>query len=199
MRTTVLAVTALATMALAACEKGHPAKDDLASDLKRASAGSDLTLASGQHSKAQTTVSAIEQVNPQVIKPTTAGRSTTSYRRTTKPNPQPAPVAVRTTTDPGPAVIEAPAPANEVVAEAPAPAPRPHAIPVDMPAGAGANPGSGAGSGIGTVIGVVIRGGVVGGDHCDPRQDGGGTMMPPSAGGIGVAINSRFPVGRGRF
>lgn len=76
-----------------------------------------------------------------------------------------------------------------------APSERPH--PVDVPAtstgggdgsgaGQGGSRGGGGGIGIGTIIGaiggVIIRGGVVGGDRCDPRgrrpRSGGGYPLP---------------------
>ena len=61
--------------------------------------------------------------------------------------------------------------------------------------------GSGAGDigrGIGTVIGVIIRGGVMDGDDCDPRTDG------RARGGISInnripVIGTTFPVGGGTF
>jgi hypothetical protein len=60
----------------------------------------------------------------------------------------------------------------------PSVAPRPASLPVDMPAERGRGEGSGGvgrgqdgtGIGIGDIIGVVIRGGGVGPDHCPPPR-----------------------------
>jgi hypothetical protein len=56
--------------------------------------------------------------------------------------------------------------------------------------------GEGRGSrgvGIGDIIGVVLRGGVVDGDDCDPRSEGRGTRRG------GILINNRIPVIGGTF
>jgi hypothetical protein len=52
--------------------------------------------------------------------------------------------------------------------------------------------GVGIGVGIGSVIGVVLRGGVVDGDECDPRTDG-------RPGRVHTAVNNRIPIGVGTF
>jgi hypothetical protein len=57
---------------------------------------------------------------------------------------------------------------------------------------------------IGTILGVVIRGGVVGdGDSCDPRTDGRGRgrilvnrQIPFPGGGMGRMGTGTFPSGR---
>ncbi|MBL8961527.1 MAG: hypothetical protein JNJ98_16830 [Gemmatimonadetes bacterium] len=72
---------------------------------------------------------------------------------------------------------QAPQPVPEI-SSVPMVAPRPASLPVEIPAdGGGRGLGAGgigtgdggAGIGIGEVIGVVIRGGAVGPDHCPPR------------------------------
>jgi len=82
-------------------------------------------------------------------------------------------------------VQQAPAPEPDVP-RVPTVAPRPSALPVDVPAApasggygrdghggsGGIGTGRGDGVGIGDVIGVVIRGGGVGPDHCPPRRRG---------------------------
>jgi hypothetical protein len=98
-------------------------------------------------------------------------------------------------------VAEAPAPvenapSNEpAVSAVPSVAPRPVALPVDVPtegvsgygrggSGRGAG-GAGPGIGIGDVIGVVIRGGGTGPDHCPPprrRPRGRGFPINPIVG-----------------
>jgi hypothetical protein len=88
---------------------------------------------------------------------------------------------------PTPTVIAA-SPSPTTTDPEPIPTPRPRPIPVEVPTGAGSGGASGDGSGtgtgdargggpdigtvIGTVIGVIIRGGMAGEDHCDPRTDG---------------------------
>src|SRR5919202_960675 len=113
---------------------------------------------------------------------------------------------------PTPTVIAA-SPSPTTTDPEPIPTPRPRPIPVDVPTGAGSGGASGDGSGagtgdargggpdvgtvIGTVIGVIIRGGMAGEDHCDPRtgrrrRGGGGpggsptlpgTILPRKPGG----------------
>jgi hypothetical protein len=103
-------------------------------------------------------------------------------------------VTPRQSTEVANTTAPAPTTTTEVAASTPAPAApsdngdaapseRPH--PVDVPSTAtGAGDGSGSGRGgsrgggigigdiIGAIGGVIIRGGVVDGDHCDPRSDG---------------------------
>jgi len=84
---------------------------------------------------------------------------------------------------------QAPAPTPDAPS-VPSVAPRPAALPVDVPAmqgnggggGGGIGMGDGRGAGIGDVIGVVIRGGGVGVDHCPPRRRGGGRPRFPIGG-----------------
>lgn len=81
---------------------------------------------------------------------------------------------------------QAPQPVPEI-SSVPKVAPRPASLPVEIPAdgggrglGAGGigNGEAGAGIGIGEVIGVVIRGGAVGPDHCPPRRRPRGRIYP---------------------
>ena len=87
-----------------------------------------------------------------------------------------------------------PAPADPTPSESP----RPH--PIDMPSGTGTQVGRGGGSNVGTILGgiisVVLRGGGVDGDECDPRP--GRARMPVSINGRIPVINGTFP-GSGRI
>jgi outer membrane biosynthesis protein TonB len=178
------AATVVAVGATACRQDTTRASDDLAKDLQLASSPNGLALASASTSQ-QTTVSAIERGERAVSAPAPSRRVATP-RKAPPPTPDVAPVS-STSDDAEPAVVETPAPEPQV-AQAPtpdpmpSPAPRPH--PVDVTVG---NTGDGNGTirrtgdgtdiatGIGTVIGVIIRGGVVDGDHCDPRPRRRGT------------------------
>ena len=85
-------------------------------------------------------------------------------------------------TTPAPVVVaqaapEAPAPDPEPAA---APRPEPPAVVYPVPS----TEGSRGHGGLGGIIGVVIRGGVMDGDHCDPRGMGRHG---------GISINNRLP------
>ncbi|MEO6446022.1 MAG: hypothetical protein ABIZ91_13705 [Gemmatimonadaceae bacterium] len=80
---------------------------------------------------------------------------------------------------------QAPAPESDVPTT-PSVAPRPSPMPVDVPSmegngrgGIGVGRDEGRGVGIGDIIGVVIRGGGVGPDHCPPRRRGRGRLPIP--------------------
>lgn len=183
---------------------------DLQKDLAVAGAtDSGLALASADY-KPMRFVSAVEQVKPAVPskKPSPAPKpARTSHRRTTHkatPAPEPTPepqqvVAVAESPEPEPEVQQAPAaaPEPEPVVIVQQPSPEPSRAPVGS--GSDGNVGrGGSGGGWGGVIGgiigsVVIRGGMGGVDHCDPRTDG---RVRPSYPNIPV---SRMPViGGGR-
>ncbi len=188
MRTTIARLIVPVAAIAMACAKGasSPAtvSDDLQKDLQAASA-SKLELAGQNGYKPMRFVSEIEQSNG--AEPVVASRVP---RRVAAKSAGPAPEEKRSPT-PEPRedtqVAQAPAPQ----AESPAPstdvpsvpivAPRPAPMPVDMPVassggsggygsgGGVGDRGEGRGEGIGGIIGVVIRGGGVGVDHCDPR------------------------------
>jgi hypothetical protein len=107
------------------------------------------------------------------------------------------------------AVTQSPA-AAETPAEAPPTSvgvalPRPTAIPVNLPADEGRgvfigdDAGRGNGGGMGGSIGVVIRGGGVGDDHCElhDRRRRGRPVYRPMPGGI--AGGRRPMIGQGTF
>jgi hypothetical protein len=93
------------------------------------------------------------------------------------------------------AVAPAPLPTTDPVASVPHPAAQPTEPAASTGAGEYGRSGDGGGifGGMGPVIGVVIRGGGVDGDHCEPHNGRGrrpGVYIPP-IGGMG---GSRFPM-----
>ena len=177
-------------MLLAACsgDKKTAMNADLMKDLELASSNDGITLASSGNAGTQV-VSAIERTTPPSRQETPSTR-VRRHRAAPKAPPQ---------------VVRAEAPATEAeetevqsVAMAPSdPSPvsaRPQPIPVSYPSGPSsgddgrASTGSSGGAVLGTILGAVIRGGVVGDvDECDPRMDGRRRRNPPMA--IG-----RFPI-----
>jgi outer membrane biosynthesis protein TonB len=121
--------------------------------------------------------------------------------------------AITTHAAPTPAPAETPAPVNPTPAPQPVPAPQDEGPILAGGTGVGRTgqtAGSGSGGGWGTVLGSILRGGVIDGDNCDPRgQPGrraGGTVygrppignpmsMPRVMTPIGRTAGSR---GRGR-
>lgn len=219
MRRWSLATAALSVLALAACkgkEQQTAANDDLSKDLAAAASSDGLALAPSLHS-VQTVVSA-EELSPQArVHRAPSQRAShpaphrTPHRDRVTPHPSTETASV---TDPAPTTTTevaaaAPEPAAPSDNGAAAPSERPH--PVDVPSTAtGGSDGSGNGRGgsrgggigigdiIGAIGGVIIRGGVVDGDHCDPRSDGrriprtgNGYPMPDAA--------ERFPGAACRF
>ncbi len=177
-------------LALAACSGKSSTNDDFKKDLERASTASEITLPTGQ--PAQQVVSSIERTTPPA--PRRVAQSQRIAKHKPAPTRTPAPVEAQNA-DVSSEVETAPAePAPRPVEQATLPSPRPQPV-----ASAGTGGGDGSmgrgrgdiGSGIGTVIGVVLRGGVVDGDDCDPRSEGRGRG--------GIAINNRLPVGIGTF
>ena len=176
-------------LVVAACNsKDAVMSDDLKKDLDAASASNSIDLATSK-APANQVVSAIERTTPP------APRKIASSQRVAKhkaaPKGVPAPVEVQkadVSTDVAPEPVEvAPAPVD------PAPLPSPRPQPVASTTGGGGDregrAGNNAGT-IGSILGgiftVVIRGGGVDGDACDPRTDG--------RHGGNTAINNRLPV-----
>lgn len=161
---------------------------DLKKDLEMASRSDAISLPTSQ--PAAQVVSAIERTTPPAPRRMAPSQRVVKHRAA--PRGTPAPVEVEqadvsedlqlTPVEPSPAPVE--------VAPLPSPRPRPVAS-----SGAGSGDGSigrgrgdqGIGIGIGTIIGVILRGGVVDDDQCDPRTDG-------RRGGIHTAVNNRIPV-----
>ena len=202
MRTTTrfVLVGAAGLIAAACSGRDKAMSDDLKKDLDLASSTDGIALATPAATGSQV-VSAIERTTPPA--PKRVAQSQRVARHKPAPTP-PAPVEAQKAD-----VSEEVAPQPVAVAPAPSdPAPttsqRPH--PIDMPSGVGTQVERGGGSDIGRVLGgiisVVIRGGGVDGDECDPRPGGRGRVP--------IFINSRFPgtpgtfpgsgrIGRGRF
>lgn len=207
MRSVSIATAAAAVLVVAVGCKGKDSatNDALARDITLAESSSGLTLAPRAGSQA---VVSAQELSPQA-RPHVAPSSRASHpvaHRTPRRDRVPAQAQqVAAVADPAPAsepsVAVAPtaAPAPEQDAGPVAESPRPHPVNVQYPAsGGGGDVGSGrsgGGIGIGDVIGilggVVLRGGVADGDHCDPR---GGRH-----GGGNISINQRGPILRGRF
>jgi hypothetical protein len=188
---TRLVLISAAGLIVAACSsKSKTMSDDLKKDLDLASSTDGIALASSS-AKGSQVVSAIEQTTPP------APRQVAQSRRVTKHRPAPTPPApveaqradVSTEVAMQP-VVTAPAPAE------PAPVESPRPRPVETSSGSGVivsrGGGSNAGAILGGIISVVLRGGGVDGDNCDPRTEGRRGRMP-------VSINSRIPVIRGTF
>lgn len=181
-RTFVKLAGVAGALALAACSGNEQQSSDFQKDLERASTASEITLPTAQ--PATQVVSAIERTAP--------GPKKVQYsQRVAKHKPAPtrvqAPVEVTTET----AVEATPvAPEPAPVQEATIPSPRPQPVAQgggDIGEGSIGRGGRGDGIGIGTVIGVILRGGVVDGDDCDPRSERG--RRPTS-----ISINNRIPV-----
>lgn len=187
MRTFIRLAGVAGALVLAACsgKDKSAGSDDFKKDLERASTASEITLPSGQ--PATQVVSAIERTTPPA--PRRVAQSQRVAKHKPAPTRTPAPVEARNA-DVSDEVETAPAePAPTPVTEAPLPSPRPQPV---ASSGGGSGDGSvgsgrgGRGIGIGDIIGVVLRGGVVDGDDCDPRSEGRGRG--------GISINTRIPV-----
>ena len=177
--------------AVAACSGGRDGQlaDDLKRDLEASSKQLELAGQSGvqpmrfvselEQGKTAETVERVRQ--PRRV---ASGRTGTEPREQTSPAPE-----VRQEVQVAEATSQAPQ-APQPMPDAPSVpmvAPRPASLPVEMPADGGRGTGSGGigngdhgtGIGIGDVIGVVIRGGGVGPDHCPPpRRRPRGRIFP---------------------
>lgn len=180
MRNSYRLLAGASAVLLAACggNKKTAINDDLKNDLALASSSDGITLANSSPGTGQQVISAIERTTP----PSRSVAPSTRVRNH-KPAPKSPPHVVKTQ---APATVVAQAEPQPVapqpVASDPAPvSPRPQPVPVSYPSGpsSGGDNGSigagGAGAIIGTILGAVIRGGIVvgDGDNCDPRTEGG--------------------------
>jgi hypothetical protein len=186
-----LAGTAGVLALAAACSdkstSGMP--DDFKKDLERASTASEITLPQAQQS--QQVVSAIERTSPPARK---VAQSQRVAKHKPAPTHNPAPVEVQQAEVTNEVETAPAAPAPEPTVEAPLPSPRPQPVATNGGGTGNGDMGQGRGTrgvGIGDIIGVVLRGGVVDGDDCDPRSEG--------ARRGGILINSRIPVIGGTF
>lgn len=189
MRTSL--VRKLVPIALVAMACGRGASDsatitdDLRKDLEAASsARPELASASGAY-QATSFVSEIEQSNgaapvQQAPVPRRVAARSANLQQNETHSPAPEPQSEVQVAETPAETPQAPAPQSDVPS-VPSVAPRPSALPVDVPSMQGTGNGGGGGGGIGTgrggegigdIIGVVIRGGGVGVDHCPPRRRG---------------------------
>lgn len=194
MRTTTrFVVIGTAGLIVAACSgQQKTMSDDLKKDLDMASSSDGIALATSA-AKGSQVVSAIERTTPPA--PRRVAQSQRVVKHKPAPRPDPAPVEAQRATVSDEIVTQPVAVVPTPSEPATSASPRPH--PVDMPSGSGTVRGNGGGSDIGTVLGgvisVVLRGGGVDGDACDPREDA-------RRGGRGpISINSRIPVIHGTF
>jgi hypothetical protein len=158
--------------------------DDLKRDLQLASSSS-LDLASQQASKsfALTEIGQSSAPSPSLTVKKGAGpKAVKSKAPTVKAAPD-ASIEAKAAEPTVEVMAQAPSPTTENTPDPAAPAvPRPSPTAIDPNGGegangrngGGANPGAGDGGGsiLGGIFGAIIRGGVVDGDHCDPRNDG---------------------------
>ncbi len=186
MRTILKLVGIAGALGVAACSGSANVSDDLKSDLERASTATEITLPSAQ--AGTQVVSAIERATPPA--PRKVAPSQRVARHTAAPRGIPAPVAVeraQVTPEVEAAPVE-PVPAPAEAAPMPSPRPRPVATSGGVYGGGdvGRDNGGGIGNGAGSVIRVVLRGGVIDDDECDPRTDGRRRG--------GISINNRIPI-----
>jgi len=199
MRKSYLLLAGAGTVLLAACgsDKKAAMNDDLKNDLALASSSDGIDLANSSPNAGQQVISAIERTAP------APRQAAPSMRvRHHKAAPKSPPQVVKTTAPATVAQTEPQSVAPEPVANDPTPvSPRPQPVAVSYPSGPSSggdngrvSRGSSAGAVIGTILGAVIRGGVVmggDGDTCDPRTDG--------RGGNRTSVNRQipFPIGGG--
>jgi hypothetical protein len=177
-------------LVVAACSnKTGVMSDELKKDLATASTSSNaINLGTPQTAGTQI-VSAIERTTPPAPRQIAPSQRVVKHRAA--PRGLPAPVEVQRAdvspqVEPQPEEVR-PTPVN------PSPLPSPRPQPVATTTGSGRAEGNGGGSNIGSILGgiftVVIRGGGVDGDNCDPRTEGRGPR----------AVNNRLPFPTGTF
>ena len=189
MRKLLTAALALGAMACGTKQERSATLDaDLQKDLATVAVpDSGLALAGASYERMRF-VSAVEQVKPAVpskrtsltSQPARAPKPKPRAKRAPAPAPAPEPQVVAESDAPEPEMqqtpAEAPAPEPQPVVVAQQPSPEPSRAPVGSSSGGGVGSrGNGGGWGgiLGGIIGsVVIRGGMGGVDHCDPRTDG---------------------------
>ena len=190
MRKSYLFLAGASAVLLAACsgDKKASINDDLKKDLELASSSDGITLANSSPNAGQQVVSAIEQTAPP-----TRQQAPSAKVRHHKAAPKSPPQVVRTKAPATVAQNETQSVAPAPVADDPTPvSPRPQPATVSYPSGPSSggddgrvsSGGSGVGAVLGTILGAVIRGGIVvgDGDNCDPRTDGPrqvNTRFPP--------------------
>jgi hypothetical protein len=173
-----IGLTALGLALLAACGKGSSKSstamnDELQRDLAAAKSSDGIALASSATGyQPMRFVSDIEKTNTAVPisrspAPRRVPRKQSAPEGTDQKSPDAAPQnEVMTGTAPAPEP-EAEAPANDVPS-VPSVSVNPRPTPVSVESTAGSGRGSGGPPEIGDIIGVIIRGGNGGVDHCEP-------------------------------
>ena len=211
MRSSLVAVS-LSAVVLAACGKNGASpnramNDDLKRDLQLASS-SGLDLASQQAAKGFA-LTEIAQTSAPSPAPTVRKGAGAKAVKSKTPTVKAAPDASIDSKAEEPTVevmAPAPSPTTEPTPDPTAPAvPRPSPTPIDPNGGEGArgrngggpNPGAGDGGGsiLGGILGAILRGGVVDGDHCDPRTEGRHGRPRPPYGGPSTFPNNPYPSG----
>ena len=188
MRTFVRLTGLAGALAVAACSGKTGSNDEFKKDLERAATASEIALPASQ--PAMQVVSSIERTTPPA--PRRVAQSQRVAKHKPAPTNTPAPVAAEGA-DVSEDVEEAPTtPASSPVQEVTLPSPRPQPVASTGGVYGDGNVGRGRGdigSGVGTIIGVVLRGGVVDGDDCDPRSEGRARGR-----GATIAVNNRIPI-----
>ncbi|MEO7823290.1 MAG: hypothetical protein ABIS15_06775 [Gemmatimonadaceae bacterium] len=189
MRKSYLLIASAGVAFLSACGSGSntTVNADLQKDLELASSDDGITLGNSAVTSSQQFVSSIESTSPPARE---VAKSAPVKRH--KPARKSPPKVVQTEVPADVSQSEptqvASMPVDKIEMDVPV-SPRPQPIAVSYPSGessVGSNGGSGAGAIIGTIFGAVIRGGVVGDDHCDPRRTGRGR-------GTTISINNQMP------
>jgi hypothetical protein len=177
MRKSFLVLAGAGAVLLAACsgDKKASINDDLKKDLELASSSDGITLV-GSANAGQQVVSALEQTAKPSGQKVASSNRVKTHRVVHKAPPQVVKVQAPATVDESEPQTVAQAP----VADDPIPvSPRPQPVMVSYPSGSSsggddgrvASGGSNVGAVLGTILGAVIRGGVVGDDdNCDPRS-----------------------------
>jgi hypothetical protein len=178
-------------LVLAACSsKNAVMSDELKKDLATAATPSDAINLGTPQTPGTQVVSAIERTTPPA--PRQIAQSQRVVKHKAAPRGIPAPVEVQRA-DVSPVVEPQPEEIRPTPVD-PDPIPTPRPQPVATNTGSGRAEGNGGGSGIGSILGgiftVVIRGGGVDGDNCDPRTEGRGGH---------TAVNNRLPFPTGTF
>ena len=218
MRSSMLAV-GLSVVVLAACGKNGASSnrainDDLKRDLELASSSS-LDLASQQASKGFA-LTEIAQSNAPSPTPTVkkgAGPKAVKSRTPTVKAAPDASVESKAEEPTTEVMVQAPSPTTGPTPDPTQPTPDPMAPAVPRPTpttidpnggsgargqnGGGPAPGAGDGGGsiLGGIFGTILRGGVVDGDHCDPRTDGRRPRGRPPHSGPSTFPNTPYPRG----
>ena len=178
-------------LAVAACSGSTGSNDDFKKDLERASTASEIALPAAQ--PATQVVSSIERTTPPA--PRRIAQSQRVAKHRPAPTNTPAPVEAQGADVSEEVEVAPTTPAPSPVQEVTLPSPRPQPV-----ASTGGDYGDGdvgrgsgdVGSGIGTAIGVVLRGGIVYGDDCDPR--GERDRARGRGRGATIAVNNRIPI-----